>query len=219
MSADRGQADGLSSDQFVVGFGKSGALGVFTAAEAMTLRRGQAVLVRTSRGVEIGAVRCPATVHQARLLAAGDLLRCVTAADEAVQTDHAELGGRIFATARAWAERDGLALEILDVEILFDGGQATLQFVGPDAETEPLVHALEEQFSLTVRLENLAAPADHHEHGRCDKPDCGRDASGGCTTCGTGGGCSTCGSGRTDLAEYFSHLRARMPTGQRIPLT
>jgi hypothetical protein len=114
--------------------------------------------------------------------------------------------------------RDGLGLEILDVHVLFDGGQATLQFVGPDAETEPLVHALEEQFSLTIRLENLAAPAAHHDHGRCDKPDCGRDAAGGCTTCGTGGGCSSCGSGQADLAQYFSHLREKMHTGQRVPL-
>src|SRR5262245_8644526 len=40
-------------DQFIVSFGKIGALGVFTAAEPLMLRRGQAVIVQTNRGLEI----------------------------------------------------------------------------------------------------------------------------------------------------------------------
>ena len=67
-----------------------------------------------------------------------------------------------------------------------------------------------------IRLENLSLPKEEHEHGGCDKPDCGRESGGGCSTCSTGGGCSTCGSGKTDLREYFGHLRTKMES--RIPL-
>jgi hypothetical protein len=220
-----GEGPGVRAhDQFIVSFGKIGALGVFTAAEPLMLRRGQAVIVQTSRGVEIGTVLCQATLRQARLLGAtssGPLLRLVSTEDEARRDERAEFERRIFETSRAWAERDGLALAILDVDLMFDGGQAIVQFVGNDADTENLAQALELHFAMAIRLENLAAPMpeENHEHGGCDKPDCGRTAGGGCTTCSTGGGCSSCSSGnKTDLREYFGHLRTKMETSQRIPL-
>lgn len=212
-------------DQFIVSFGKIGALGVFTAAEPLMLRRGQAVIVQTSRGVEVGTVLCPATLRQARLLgstSSGPLLRLVSADDEGRRDGRAEFERHIFETSRAWAERDSLALAILDVDLMFDGAQAVVQFVGNDADTENLAQALEQHFAIAIRLENLAAPMpeEKHEHGGCDRPDCGRTAGdGGCTTCGSGGGCSSCSSGKkTDLREYFGHLRTKMETSQRIPL-
>ena len=206
-------------DQFVVSFGKSGALGVFTSTEPMRLGRGCAVIVQTDRGVEIGAVLGPASLLQARLLGAtssGVLLRRVSPADEAMREQRADLSQQIFDTGRAWAQRDGLSLEILDVDLMFDGSQAIVQFVGDEAATEPFVFALGTHFKITVRLENLAVAKEEHEHGGCDKPDCGRQAGGSCSTCSTGGGCSTCGSGKTDLREYFGHLRTQMES--RIPL-
>ena len=207
-------------DQFVVSFGKSSALGVFTAAESMHLRRGCAVIVQTDRGVEIGAVLGPASLLQARLLGAtssGVLLRRVNPADETMREKRADLAQQIFDTSRTWAQRDGLSLEILDVDLMFDGSQAIVQFVGDETATEPFVLALETHFKITVRLENLAGAKEEHDHGGCDKPDCGRQAGGGCSTCSTGGGgCSTCGSGKTDLREYFGHLRTQMES--RIPL-
>ena len=219
-----GQGPGeRAHDQFIVSFGKIGALGVFMAAQPLMLRRGQAVIVQTSRGVEIGTVLCQATLRQARLLGAtssGALLRLVSVDDEARRDERAEFERRIFEASRAWAERDGLALAILDVDLMFDGAQAIVQFVGDDADTENLAQALEQHFAMAIRLENLAAPVpeEKHEHGGCDKPDCGRTAGGGCTTCSTGGGCSSCGSAKTDLREYFGHLRTKMETSQRIPL-
>jgi hypothetical protein len=213
----------VSHDQFVVSHGKSGALGVFTSAETMKLRRGQAVLIQSTRGLEIGTVLCPATLRQARILGAtssGQLLRRLTLDDEARRDELAIMGQRIFGTSRAWAQRDGMALEILDVDLMFDGLQAIVQFIGSDTDTEKFAYALGQYFAIAVRLENLAAhePAEEeHEHGGCDKSDCGRTAGGGgCTTCSTGGGCSSCGSGKTDLKEYFGHLRTKMES--RIPL-
>src|SRR6516162_2507630 len=95
-----GQGPGeRAHDQFIVSFGKIGALGVFTAAQPLMLRRGQAVIVQTSRGVEIGTVLCQATLRQARLLGAtssGALLRLVSVDDEARRDERAEFERRIF---------------------------------------------------------------------------------------------------------------------------
>ena len=216
------RAEPQAHDQFLVSHGKSGVGGVFTSSEPLALRRGCEVVVQTSRGVEIGAVLGPASLTQARLLGAsssGSLLRPVTLNDGA-QRDGLTLQERdLFEASRARALESGLALEILDVDLLFDGQNAIVQFLGEEAETEAFAKSLEQQFRLTIRLENLALPIPHEEaEPGCDKPDCGRTAGGGCTTCSTGGGCSSCGTSKVDMRDYFSHLRTKMETNQRIPL-
>lgn len=211
-------------DQYVVSHGKSGAVGVFTASVPLRLERGQAVIIQSPRGMEIGAVLCPASLRQARILGAvssGMLHRPLSREDETRRDGLCTREQAIFETSRAWARRDGLALEILDAELLFDGALAILQFVGAEADTEPFAQALQQQFGVTIHLENLAAPLpdkDEDHHGGCDKPDCGRSAGGGCSTCSTGGGCSSCGSAKIDVSDYFSHLRTKMETHKRIPL-
>jgi hypothetical protein len=214
-------SDATTHDQYLVGHGKCGAVGVFTAETPLPLRRGARVLIETTRGAEVGEVLGPASLRQARLLgtvSAGKLLRSLTPEDEARQSDRRAVEKAIFEAARAWAGREGLLLEVLDVELLYHGQLAILQFVGQDAETEKFAQALEAHFGLTIRLENLTLPAaPEEEHHHCDKPDCGRE-SGGCTTCSTGGGCSSCGSEKVDLRPYFSHLRDQMETSKRIPL-
>ena len=125
---------------------------------------------------------------------------------------------QLFEACRSWAANVALALEVLDVDLLFDGQHAIVQFIGAEADAERLAPELEKHFKLTLRFENLAVPAPPaEEEHRCDKPDCGRDA-GGCTTCSTGGGCSSCGSAKVDMRDYFGHLRTKMETNQRIPL-
>jgi cell fate regulator YaaT (PSP1 superfamily) len=209
-------------DQYIVSHGKSGFLGVFTAAEPLTLARGQGVIVQTTRGAEFGSVLAPASLWQARLLgavSAGSLLRGADEADHARRRDLAEREQQIFEAAQSFAADAALAIDVLDVDLLFDGTQAIVQFLGQEEDTEKLAHALEEQFELTVRLENVAVPKDEHAHGGCDKPDCGRSAGGGgCDTCSSGGGCSSCGAGKVDLRPYFRHLRDKMDSHQRIPL-
>jgi hypothetical protein len=201
-------------DQFVVTHGKSGVIGVFTMTEAVVFKRGDRVLVQSGRGLEIGVVLGPATVHQARLFGAtssGILLRAVVPQDD---TRLVELKAREEVIYDAARGIDGAELEVLDVDLLFDGVNAIVQFVGNEDAVEVVASKLEAQLGLTIRMENLTLPTSHDEH-RCDKPDCGRE-SGGCTSCSTGGGCSSCGTGKVDMREYFGHLRTKME--QRIPL-
>lgn len=218
-----GTVDPMAQDRYVVSYGKGGAVGIFTSAEPLHLRRGQNVVVQTHRGVEFGGVLCAANDRQAILLGAapaGRLLRRVNAADEMRRREQAAVQQQIFETSRVASAEGALALEVLDVDLLFDAVTAIVQFVGSEADAEILAHRLEERFGLTLRLENLALATPHEEevHG-CDKPDCGRTAGGGgCTTCSTGGGCSSCGSSKVDLRQYFGHLRTKMEEQHRTPL-
>ena len=211
-------------DQFVVSYGKTAAVGVFSADEPLPLSRGARVLLKTPRGLEAGTVRCPATIRQARLLGAttsGALLRPLSSGDEADSRRREALADALCDASRALALERSLNFEILDAEVLFDGSQAILQFLGSDEGIDGFAHELEATFGIAIRLENLAAPAEAHhdeaEHGGCGKPDCGKEGGGGgCSS--EGGGCSTCGSANVDLRDYFAHLRGKMEADRRVPL-
>lgn len=211
------------AEQYLVSHGKSGALGVFATARSLRLRRATRVVVRSARGTEVGTVLGEATLNQARLFGAsssGELLRALSAEDEARLRELQTLAQAVFDTGRARVREAGCVAEVLDVDVLLDGRQAVLQYVGGDAGLDDLAHALEDHFRIEIRLENLAAPTPDEpaEHGGCGKPDCGQtEGGGGCSSCGKGGGCSSCGTGGVDLRAYFAHLRDKMES-QRRPL-
>lgn len=215
-----------SASQFVVSHGKSAGLGCFTADVPVALRRGDRVVVRTRRGLELGTVLCPASVRQARLLhaASGPLVRRATAADEETAAHLEALAQQLFADARLLVAELALPLEVVDVELLLEGRRAILQHLSvTECDYAPLVAELSRRHGLEVFLENLAHPAAPEEdeaHAGCGKPDCGKSGGGGCSSCGTGGGCSTgCGSSGVDLRAYFAHLRGKMEeNGHRQPL-
>src|SRR5947209_17184503 len=103
MSAPPDLLNRPSADQYVVSFGNSGGVGVFTAAQPLPLRRGDRVLVESPRGTEVGSVLCPATVRQARLLgatASGALLRPLGPEDVARCDELRRLARDVFDAAR-----------------------------------------------------------------------------------------------------------------------
>jgi hypothetical protein len=213
--------------EYLVSHGQSGGFGRFVGL--LNLCRGDRVVIRTPRGLEMGTVLCPASTGHIQLLAAtsaGPIVRRAEATDDDVMRRLQLLGRQIFEESRVLVSRAALPLEIVDVEILLDGATAVIQFLGNASEDhEQLVRALQTRFNLTVLLESLAlaapeaaAPeAEEHQHG-CGKPDCGKVGGGGCTTCSTGGGCSSCGSGKVDMKAYFAHLRGKMDERSRTPL-
>lgn len=210
-----------AAEQFLVSYGKAGAVGVFNTTAPLVLPRGTSVVVQTARGTELGAVLCPATVRQARLLGAasfGTLLRQAGTADTDRQHALTALGQRLFDAARGFTERAELAAEVLDIDPLLDGRQVIVQYVGASARLDELARALETEFGVAIRLEDLAQPPEPEETFGCGKPDCGK-SEGGCTSCSSsGGGCSSCGAGGVDLRPYFAHLRSQMEAKDRTPL-
>jgi cell fate regulator YaaT (PSP1 superfamily) len=215
----------MAAVEYLVSHGHSGGFGRFVAATPLSCRRGERVVVRSGRGLELGAVLCPATDRQQQVLRdtpVGELLRPATPEDEQQAQRMADRGRELFDQAQALAGRLALEIAVLDVEVCLDGSQAILQHLAPQQKPlDAFVRELEESGRLKILLENLAvpAPAVEEEHGGCGQPGCGRTAGGGCSTCGSGGGCSSCGSGGVDLRQYFAHLRTQMEERtRRTPL-
>jgi hypothetical protein len=208
---------------YLVSHGKSGGLGSFTAHMSHVLRRGDRVVIDSPRGREVGTILCAANVRQSRILGAvtsGSIIRPLAAADAAALTELRATEQRLFEAGRELARAQVLPVEVLDVDVLFDQ-RAILQYVGPqDAPLDEFARRLGQAFHLDIRLENLALVEDIAEpqDPGCGKPDCGKTAGGGCSTCSTGGGCSSCGTGATDLRPYFAHLRTQMEAKNRTSL-
>jgi len=216
-----------SACEYLVSHGKSGAFGRFAAALPLACERGAKVVVQSQRGLELGSVLCQATARHARLL--GDtsvcaLLRQATPLDEATAARMELLGQTLFAEGRSLAAEMGIAVEVLDVEVLLDGQHAIVQHLSSEqSDLTPFALALAQRHPINIFLENLAiaheaALPEEEAHGGCGEPGCGRASGGGCTSCGTGGGCSSCGTGKVDMTAYFAHLRSKMENQQRRPL-
>jgi cell fate regulator YaaT (PSP1 superfamily) len=199
--------------EYLVNYGRAGDFSRFVTASPHEFCRGERVVVRTARGLELGTVLREATAMQGRVLkhlGAGDLVRAATAADETAYRDNQERGHQLFQTVRARVAAEQMPLEILDLDLLLDQQAVVLQYLaweqrGFDDFWSDLSHTL----GIKLVLEDLATPP---EPAGCGEPNCGK-TNGGCTDCSSGGGCSTgsCGSkGDVDLRDYFGHLRTKM---------
>jgi cell fate regulator YaaT (PSP1 superfamily) len=210
--------------EYLVRYGSTGEFGRFRPVSLVSSARGDPVVVRSHRGLELGVLLCPATPGHAQFLpntSVGQLLRSATPEDER-QAEHVrEVGQRLFADARRLTAELGLPLEVVDVEVLLDREQAILHHLHwGEFDERDLVSALVRKHDLRVRLYSLRVTDDpaEEEHG-CGRSDCGHKEGGGCSTCGSGG-CSTCGTAKPEeVRAHFAALRERMDEqGKRVPL-
>jgi cell fate regulator YaaT (PSP1 superfamily) len=210
----------MEAQEYLVSFGLTGEFGRFRAAAPLVLRRGERVVVRGPRGVEIASVLREATTRHARFLpntTVGQLLRRAGDADEDADSAMRTRGQQLFERGRQLAAELSLPLELVDVEVLLDGEHAVLHLLRwAEADVRPFVSTLSREFELHVTLADLSRPAesagheDEAEHAGCGRPNCGRKEGGGCSTCGSDG-CGSCGAAKSpDMTLYFAQLREQM---------
>jgi cell fate regulator YaaT (PSP1 superfamily) len=199
----------MEAQEYLASFGRSGEFGRFRAAAPLHLRRGERVVVRGARGVEIAEVLRQAAPGHAHFLpntSAGQLLRRLLPADEQAESDMCVRAQQLFQRGGQLAAEMGLPLVLLDVEVLLDGEHAVLHHLrSADADVRPFVSTLSREFALHVTLIDLSRDregAASEDDAGCGRPNCGE------------GGCSSCGSCGSDLPEnaalHFAQLREQM---------
>jgi len=210
----------------LVQFGTSGFVGRFRS-EAVAAARGESVVVRSPRGLELGTALGEVAERFAGQLdesAGGELLRTATDADRADAELARDLGHRLIDAADVF----GQPAAFLDAEVTLDRRGAVLHALPwGECDLDPLLAELSDRFGLAVRLLDLrrtATVTDPPEPKTSCGPDCGtKDCSS--SGCGTGGGCSTgsCSKGSVksagELTAYFADLRRQMEASGRVPLT
>jgi cell fate regulator YaaT (PSP1 superfamily) len=207
---------------YLLSFGTAGEFGRFRTTTPFQVARGDAVVVRSYRGLEIANVLCESTLGHAHFLpntTLGKLLRRAAPDDLTRAENMRERSHQVFSTARQIVNDLNMPLEVLDAEMMLDGKQAILHYLSSQPfEERDLVSRLSRQFETQVCLHTLALPPDteedHADEG-CGRPNCGQGADGHCSSCSSGG-CSTCSTSTSDLQEVFAALREKMP--QRTPL-
>jgi cell fate regulator YaaT (PSP1 superfamily) len=209
--------------EYLLSFGNAAEFGRFRTTTPFEVSRGDRVVVRSQRGLELARVLCEATAGHARFLpntTLGKLLRTASDDDEQRALAMQERGTELFHAARAVVEELRLPLEVLDAEMMIDGKQAVLSYLGAlGFDERELLDRLSRRFGTQIVLQSLALPREEEEeeeHG-CGRPDCGRTEEGQCSSCGTGG-CGSCGDSSLDMKAYFSSLRDKMNDQQRTPL-
>ena len=210
----------------LVQFGVSGFVGRFRS-DGGSVARGQQVVVRSPRGLELGTALGDLASRFAGQLdesAGGELLRSATDVDLFDADAARALGRQLLDTADGF----GHPAAFLDAEVTLDRRGAVLHALPwGECHLDPLLAELSDRFGLAVRLMDLRSTptvSDPPEPKTSCGPDCGTKdcSSGGCGT--DKGGCSTgsCSKGSVksagELTAYFADLRRQMEASGRVPL-
>jgi hypothetical protein len=193
---DAGRSGGgraVADSAYLIRYGVMGYVGRFRASPECPgpLGRGQSVVIRTDRGVELGEVLIPLDEAGAAKAQPADLQRVIRPAgpDDLDRSRRAEASrSDRFALCRRVLEDEGWPWDLVDVEPLLEDGVTVIQYLGPHHLD---VAAIRARFRMTCDLDVVLEPvgADSEEAG----------AIGG--GCGSGGGCGAGGCGNEGMAE------------------
>jgi hypothetical protein len=198
----------MNESIYLVRFGAMSHIGPFRAGGS-SYERDQTVIIRSSRGTELGQVLARASVFLAPPPPTSCILRTAQAPDleraHRARADHArrfEICERVF--------QDGIwPLTLIDVEPLLDEGRTVLYYVGPHGlDASGLTGPFLDRHGLDLVLEPIGRePAPESRDALNSTPSCDRD------DCGGG-----CGAG-TDTASHSCGgcaLKDMLPTQSRI---
>lgn len=203
----------FAASEYLLSYGLLGDFGRFRTLRPFTCRRGDRVVVQSHRGLELAEVLREAAPGHAQFLpntSVGQLLRLATADDELTATRMQVRGRRILDRGNVLAASLGLAMQLLDVEVLLDGKRAILHHLRwADDDIRPFVSALASELALEIQLEDVNRAAEsliEPEESTCGRDNCG---GGHCNDCGNGG-CATCGDAPAEvLSEYLAAMRSK----------
>ena len=154
-------------------------------AGTISLERGEQIICRTPRGIEMGEVLTATHPEYVETATASKYIRRSRPEDELLWRQLTSLSVNASTACQAFLVGQANADVLLEVEPLFDGRTLYFHFLGtPSLETEQHVQELSDIYQKSVASSRFAALL---EHG-CG-PGCGTKEKSGC---GTGGGCAVC---------------------------
>lgn len=165
--------------KYVVRFGSMRTLGVMGVRGRDEYRRGQDVVVRSNRGLELGSVLCEATDDALSHLddpPAGQILRLMTT-DDQNEARHLESQkpAKLDACRRLIAE-SGLAMQLVDLEHLFGGERIVVYFLSEDRiDFRDLVKSLAAEFQTRIEMRQIGVRDEAKllaDYGDCGQPIC-----------------------------------------------
>jgi len=164
--------------KYVVRYGSMRQLGVM-GSRPEALRRGDRVIARTPRGVEVADVLCEATEDALAHLdnpPSGQILRRVEDDDLQALRDLDARRNEFFDTCHSEITSLALAMKLIDVELLFGGDRVVVYYLSEDrVDFRELVRILNERLKTRVEMRQVGIRDEAKllaDYGDCGKPVC-----------------------------------------------
>jgi cell fate regulator YaaT (PSP1 superfamily) len=167
------------SNQYVVRYGQMRFLGEYTGLAGEEHPRGQQVVVRSDRGVELGEVLCPATDRTALFLenpVKGEIIRVASHEDLARAPVLVNRQRDGFATCREFISKRRLQMDLVDVEAIFGGERMVFYYLSEKrVDFRELVKDLARVFKTRIEMRQIGVRDEAKllaDYGDCGKPVC-----------------------------------------------
>jgi hypothetical protein len=202
---------------YFVSHGCAAALSCCTDAVELRPARGEAVVIRSARGPELGTVLAEAPNDLPVPFSNGEMLRRATGDDHRAFADLHRRGQLLLDDTHQLVAEKNLPLLPLDVDLTLDGLEAQIHVLRWEPCTlTPLLEELRRRHPFAIHLLDTSRHADEHGCGSCGSCGDGGCGSGGC---GNGGDCSRgAAPSAAELTAYFAGLRKQMEGLERVPL-
>ena len=141
--------------------------------------RGQEVVVRTERGLELGQVLCPATPRTVELIAEptrGRFVRMLTEQDRGERDRLRRPNSTSWRRACAFVQQRRLQMELVDVEHLFGSERIVFYFLAEKrVDFRELVKDLAREYQTRIEMRQIGVRDEAKllaDYGDCGKPVC-----------------------------------------------
>jgi cell fate regulator YaaT (PSP1 superfamily) len=166
------------ASSWIVRHGAMRFLGEFDP-ESGEYARGQEVVVRTDRGLELGQVLCPATPRAIELITEptrGRILRVLNDGDCGERERLREAEQRAMETCARFVQQRRLQMELVDVEYLFGGERIIFYFLAEKrVDFRELVKDLAREYQTRIEMRQIGVRDEAKllaDYGDCGKPVC-----------------------------------------------
>jgi cell fate regulator YaaT (PSP1 superfamily) len=165
--------------RYVLRYGSTRAVGLFSARGQDRFARGMRVIARTPRGLEAAEVLAEATDEQAKLMErtpGGQIMREMSAEDANELTHLQEREGTAFETCCNHVARLGLPMQLVDIEHVFGGERLVIYYLSEDrVDFRDLVKALASEFQTRIEMRQIGVRDEAKllaDYGDCGQPVC-----------------------------------------------
>jgi len=161
-------------------------------AGIISLTRGERILCRTTRGIEMGEVLAATHPDYIETLAASKFIRKSRPEDELLWRQLTKLSIDASSACQDFLQGQSNSDVLLEVEPLMDGRTLYFHFLGtPTFETEQHVQKLSEIYQKSVASSRFAALLEHGCGPGCGTKEKSGCSTGGCAVCAIAGGCTS----------------------------
>jgi cell fate regulator YaaT (PSP1 superfamily) len=165
--------------QFVVRYGVMRFLGVLSARGNDSYMRGDQVIARTPRGLEVGEVLSFAdeeTVKHLKEAPTGQILRKMTVDDSSEWSHLSQKLTESFETCRQFVNKLDLPMELVDIEQMFGGERLVIYYLSEcRVDFRDLVKQLASEFQTRIEMRQIGVRDEAKllaDYGDCGKPLC-----------------------------------------------